>query len=204
MKVAIVDDHTIVREGLATALQQRACEVVAQAKNIKEAMAFIAQSHPDTVLIDLNLPDGNGLEIVTWIRKISQTMGIVILTMNDEDDFLLASMNAGANAYITKGAPISDVISALNLSVQAPGHFTASGLSNVLARKKETFGLSPRELEVLTLLPQGATAREMGKQLFLSEPTIKTHMANIYRKLGVTNRTTAIAKARTSGLLKER
>lgn len=203
MKVAIVDDHAVVREGLKHALGERSIEIVAEAQSVREAMAFIAQSHPDAVVIDLNLPDGSGLEIVTWIRKISQTMGIVIVTMNDEDDFLLAAMNSGANAFITKDAPITDVISALNLSIEAPGHFTASGLSKVLARKKESYGLSPRELEVLTLLPLGTTAREIGKQLFLSEPTIKTHMANIYRKLGVTNRTTAIAHAKKSGLLKE-
>ena len=204
MRVAIVDDHAVVREGLKHALQERSIDVVAEAKSVGEAMAFIAQSNPDAALIDLNLPDGNGLEIVTWIRKVSSVMGIVILTMNDEDEFLLAAMSAGANAYITKEAPITDVISALQLSIEAPGHFTASGLSKVLARKKESYGLSPRELEVLTLLPQGSTAREIGKQLFLSEPTIKTYMANIYRKLGVSNRTMAIAHAQKSGLLKER
>ena len=204
MRVAIVDDHAVVREGLRHALQARSIEVVAEAKSIHEAMAFIAQANPDAALIDLNLPDGSGLEIVTWIRKISDTMGIVIVTMNDADDFLLAAMSAGANAFITKDAPMTDVISALHLSIEAPGHFTASGLSKVLARKKETYGLSPRELEVLTLLPQGGTAREIGRQLFLSEPTIKTHLANIYRKLGVANRTMAIAHAQKSGLLKER
>lgn len=204
MRVALVDDHAIVREGLKGALERQNIEVVAQAGSVKEALAFIASSHPDAVLIDLNLPDGSGLEIITWIRGISLTVGLVVLTMNDEDLFLLAAMNAGANAYINKSAPISDVISALHLSVQAPGNFTASGLREVLARRDKSIGLTPRELEVLALLPEGLTSKELGLRLFLSEPTIKTHLANIYRKLGVANRTQAISAAYKSGLLQER
>ena len=202
MKIVIVDDHAIVREGLRSALQRNSYEVVAEAASVKEAMAQIAHSNPDAALIDLNLPDGNGLEIITWVRTISPTMGLVILTMNDEDEFLISAMKAGASAYINKSAPISDVIAALALSVQAPGHFTASGLRDALARKSETFGLTARELEVLAKLPSGQTAASIGKELYLSEATIKTHLASIYRKLEVNNRVAALEKVRSAGLLK--
>lgn len=202
MKVVIVDDHTIVREGLKSTLTRNQVEVVAEAASVKEAIAQIAHTNPDAVLVDLNLPDGSGLEIITWVRTISTTMALVILTMNGEDEFLIAAMKSGANAYISKSAPVTDVISALHISVQAPHHFTAAGLREALARQEQSYGLTAREIEVLALLPQGATAREIGRQLFLSEPTIKTHMAGIYRKLDVKNRTAAITKARASGLLK--
>ena len=202
MKVVVVDDHAVVREGLKGALTRVGIDVVAEAASVHEALAQIAHTNPDAVLIDLNLPDGSGLEIITWVRTISYTMGLVVLTMNGEDDFLLAAMKSGANAFISKGAPIGDVISALNLSVQAPSHFTAAGIREALTRKNQRYGLTPRELEVLALLPQGETARDIGRHLFLSEPTIKTHMAAIYRKLEVKNRTAAVTKARASGLLK--
>lgn len=202
MRVVIVDDHNIVREGLRSTLARNGIDVVAEAASVQEGIAQIAHTNPDAVLVDLNLPDGNGLEIITWVRTISPTMALVVLTMNGEDDLLIAAMKSGANAYISKSAPIGDVISALQISVQAPSHFTAAGLREALARKEKGYGLSARELEVLALLPEGATAREIGRQLFLSEPTIKTHMAAIYRKLDVKNRTAAITKARSTGLLK--
>lgn len=202
MKVVLVDDHDVVREGLKSAVERSGFEVVAQARTVKEALAQIAHTNPDAVLIDLHLPDGNGLEIVTWVRSISKTVGIVILTMNDDDEYLLSAMKAGANAFINKSAPLGDVLSAVALSVQAPTHFTAAGLREAISRNKERYGLTARELEVLALLPDGSTAKEIGTRLFLSEPTIKTHMASIYRKLEVKNRTAAITRARTSGLLK--
>lgn len=202
MKVVLVDDHDVVREGLKSAVERSGFEVVAQARTVKEALAQIAHTNPDAVLIDLHLPDGNGLEIVTWVRSISKTVGIVILTMNDDDEYLLSAMKAGANAFINKSAPLGDVLSAVALSVQAPSHFTAAGLREAISRNRERYGLTARELEVLALLPDGSTAKEIGTRLFLSEPTIKTHMASIYRKLEVKNRTAAITRARTSGLLK--
>lgn len=202
MNVLIVDDHTVVREGLSSALIRHELTVVAQAASVKEACAQIARTNPDAVLVDLNLPDGSGLEIITWVRSISSTIGLVVLTINGEDEFLIAAMKSGANAYISKSAPMSDVISALRISTQAPQTFMAAGLREALARSHERFGLSPRELEVLTLLPSGKSAKDIGKELFLSEPTIKTHMSNIYRKLDVHNRTEAITKARAGGLLK--
>ena len=164
-------------------------------------MAQIAHTHPDAVIIDLSLKDGNGLEIVQWIRTISTTMGIVVLTMNNDDNHLLATMRAGANAFIYKGSPVADVIAALELSVTAPEHFTAAGLRGALEREKNSFDLTPRELEVLERLPQGSSSADIGREMFLSEATIKTHLAAIYRKLDVTNRTAAVTKARKAGLL---
>lgn len=202
MKVLLVDDHDVVREGLKSALARKEIEVISEARGVKEALAQIAHTNPDAVIVDLSLKDGNGLEIVQWIRSISQSMGIVVLTMNGEDNHLLATMRAGANAFIHKGAPISDVIAALELSVTAPEHFTAAGLREAVEREKCFFDLSPRELEVLARLPDGGSSAEIAREMYLSEATIKTHLASIYRKLDVKNRTAAVTKARSSGLLK--
>lgn len=203
MKVVVVDDHDVVRAGLTSALAKKSIDVVAQARGVTEAMAQIAHSNPDAVIIDLSLKDGNGLEVVEWVRTISSTIGIVVLTMNGGDDYLLAAMRAGANAFIDKSAPMDDVLAALTLSVTSPQHFTAAGLRGALERQKERFHLSARELEVLSHLPHGQTAAQIGKKMFLAEATIKSHLAAIYRKLDVPNRMAAITKARKAGLLKE-
>lgn len=202
MKVLIVDDHDVVREGLKAALSRSGCEVVAEARGVKEAMAFIAHAHPDAVLVDLNLPDGNGLEIITWARSISKRIILIVVTMSDEDELLVAAMRAGAQGFIRKSAPISEILTALEMGEKSPTLFAAAGLERALRRRSDLHGLTARELEVLHHLGTGATNAQIAQKLYLSEATIKSHLASTYRKLGVTNRTAAIAQAREDGLLK--
>ena len=106
MKVLIVDDHAVVRQGLKAAIQTHGYEVAAVAGSINEAQAFMAQTNPDAIIIDINLPDGSGFELVTWARKLSPTIAIIVLTLNDGADYLRAAKNAGANAFIVKSAPL--------------------------------------------------------------------------------------------------
>ena len=201
-RVLIIDDHHVVREGLRTALTRANFEVIGEAASKNEGLAQIAHKSPDVIIVDLNLPDGSGLEIVTWARSISKTIGIVVLTLNDDAQSLLAALRAGASAYVLKSASVAEVIAAANHAHVAPTIFASQGLSSALAREKDGFRLTAREIQVLVLLPTGQTSAMLATELFISEATIKTHLSNIYRKLGVSNRTEAVAIALREGLLK--
>lgn len=199
--VLLIDDHQVVREGLRVGLEGDDFHVVGEAASTKEAFAQIAHKNPDVIVVDLNLPDGSGLEVVSWARKISNTIGIVVLTLNDDDNYLLAALQAGASAYVLKSSPLTEVVGAVTQAASHPLIFSARGLNSALARKKENFGLTTREIEVLTLLPKGQKSSEIAAQLFVSEATVKTHLASIYRKLGASNRTEAVVTAIRQGLL---
>lgn len=190
--IVIIDDHQVVREGLKSALTQHGFSIVGQAASKNEAFAQIAHTNPKVILVDLNLPDGSGLDVISWARGISSTLGIVVLTMSDEDKSLLASLQSGANAFISKSAPISHVIAAISQAYLAPQSFTGSGLSDAIKRKRDGYQITARELTVLEFLPKGLTSAAIAKNLFLSEATVKTHLASIYRKLSVTNRAQAV------------
>ena len=201
ISVLIIDDHQVVREGLRSALIRANYNVIGEAASKNEGLAQVAHKSPDVIVVDLNLPDGSGLEIVSWARSVSKVIGIVVLTLNDEDDYLLAALQAGASAYVHKSAPISEVVSAVAHAFSAPLSFSSHGLSAALARKNVGFGLTSRELQVLVLLPSGQTSSKIASSLFVTEATIKTHLSNIYRKLNVANRTEAVAIALSHGLL---
>ena len=165
-----------------------------EAASRSEAFAQIAHKTPDGVILDLNLPDGSGLDIVQWIRKHSKGMAIVILTMSDEESHLIAAMRAGASAFVKKSAPIEDVVASLRGALRQPENFSAAGLTSVLKKVEATDVLTPRELTVLHALSLPGTNSQLAKSLFISEATFKTHLAAIYRKLGVGNRFSAVSR----------
>lgn len=199
--VLLVDDHQVVREGLRVGLEGADLEIAGEAASKKEAMAQIAHKNPDVIVVDLNLPDGSGLEVVSWARKVSSTIGIVVLTLNDDDNHLLASLQAGASAYVLKSSPLSEVISAVMHAFSNPLIFSARGLGSAIAHKDETFGLTSREFEVLALLPKGQKSSQIASELFITEATVKTHLSSIYRKLGASTRTEAVVMAIRYGLV---
>ena len=202
-RVLIVDDHPIVRAGLEQALIEANFIICAVAASKNEAIAQIARTNPDLILLDLNLPDGSGFEVANWARGISDEIGIVILTLNDAPELLLAALAAQASGFVLKSAPISEVIATLERALVTPLSFTATGLHRALKAKERLPILSARELEVLNILAIGKSTKEIAKQLYLSEPTIKTHLASIYRKLEVNNRISAVAVARNNSWLGE-
>jgi DNA-binding NarL/FixJ family response regulator len=202
-RVLIVDDHPIVRAGLEQALIEANFIICAVAASKNEAIAQIARTNPDLILLDLNLPDGSGFEVANWARGISDEIGIVILTLNDAPELLLAALAAQASGFVLKSAPISEVIATLERALVTPLSFTATGLHRALKAKERLPILSTRELEVLNILAIGKSTKEIAKQLYLSEPTIKTHLASIYRKLEVNNRISAVAVARNNSWLGE-
>ena len=197
MKVLIIDDHAVVRHGLKSALESHGYEVVAEAGSINEAQAFMAQTNPDAIVVDINLPDGSGFDLVAWSRKISPATAIVVLTLNDGEDYVRAAKCAGANAFIVKSAPLTDLIAALDFAISSPTsfsskHITTSGVDS---------GLSAREIDVLYSINHGLTNAAIATQLYVSVSTVKTHVSSILRKLDANNRVQALAIARERGLL---
>jgi DNA-binding NarL/FixJ family response regulator len=191
----------VVREGIRSALENTERFHVFQAASKSEAIAQITKIAPHGIIVDINLPDGNGLEIVSWVRSISSTIAIVVLTLNEHADFLIASMKAGASSYIHKSAPLSELLSALDFALTSPTSFAAKEISVAISRKSEKFSLSPRELQIVTQLHRGEPLKILAGSLFITEATLKTHLASIYRKLEVKNRLQAIEKVRIAGII---
>ena len=200
-RVLIVDDHPVVRAGLEQALLKANFSICAVAASKNEAIAQIARTNPNLILLDLNRPDGSGFEVANWARGISDEIGIVILTLNDAPELLLAALAAQVSGFVLKSAPIAEVIATLERALITPLSFTATGLQKALKAKNRLPSLSSRELEVLNVLATGKSTKEIARLLYLGEPTIKTHLASIYRKLEVTNRISAVAVARDNSWL---
>lgn len=200
-RTLIIDDHAVVRSGIRKALEVRGENQVFEAATKAEAMAQIAHLSPHLIVVDINLPDGSGLEIVNWVRTISSDMAIVILTFNDSDDQLLAAMKAGASAFVNKSAPLPELMAAIEHAQVSPRSFAAKEIVDALQRKHLKFGLSQRELQIITMLPLDESLSVLAKSLFISESTLKTHLTHIYRKMSVRNRLQAINAARKAGLL---
>jgi len=201
LSVLVIDDHESVRAGIKAALSRAGHVCVGEAGSISEARAQIAHTNPQVIVVDLSLPDVNGLEIVQWARSISERIGIVVLTLNPAQDFLLTVMKSGASAFVEKSAPLAELISAIEHSFIAPLSFSAQGISRVMKKDHEANALTTREIQVLEKLSDGLSAGSIGLELFITEATVKTHLASIYRKLDSKNRIQAIIAAKKIGLL---
>ena len=200
-QILIVDDHPSVRAGVRRAVEGAGMRCCGEAASRDEAVAQIALHNPDGVILDLNLPDGTGLDVISWIREHSQTMAIVMLTISDEDSYLLAAMKEGASAYVKKSAPLSQIVASLKAALAQPNNFSAPGLASIIATTKISFDLTPRELSVLKAISLEGTNKDLARSLYISEATFKTHLASIYIKMGVSSRFSAINKARNLNLL---
>ena len=198
MQLLIVDDHAIVREGLKRALSQEGFNCIDEADCVSAARAKIAALVPDVAVVDINLPDGTGLELVRWIRSHSKSIGIVVLTLHQEENYVVAAMNAGASAFVSKSEPISFLIAAIKHSAIAPLTFSAHGLDAVLRHSHSE--LTAREFDLLAQLEKGMTTQQISELMFISQSTVKTHLASIYRKLEVNNRTAAVHALHQRGL----
>lgn len=202
LKVLVIDDHAIVREGLRRVISRDTeIKVVGEAASKHEAITQISHHNPDVIVVDLHLPDGSGLDVIAWARSLSQSIGIVVLTMSNMPEHVLASMQSGASSHVDKTAPIGEVLRAIKLSADKPLTFTARKLTEAIKAKNAGLGLTPRELEILEKLPSGDPIASIAQQLFITESTMKTHLSSVYRKLKAENRVQAINNARKFGLL---
>jgi DNA-binding NarL/FixJ family response regulator len=202
--VLLVDDHELIREGLRRALEREPdVEVVAEAASVSEGVAMGRKSEPTVAIVDLRLPDGNGLDVVRALRAQSSDMGIVVLTMYAGDNQLFDALEAGASAFVPKSAPAEEIVAAARHAASSPHSFTSADLADALKRRTSPQGpqLSPREREVLQLLADGLGVSQISRQLFISDSTTKTHISKLYDKLGAGNRAQALMTALRLGLL---
>jgi DNA-binding NarL/FixJ family response regulator len=204
LRVLIVDDHELVREGLVGAFaREEGAQVVGSVATVAEAISSYTDDHPDVIVTDLQLQDGTGLDIIRQVRKSDEKIGLVVVTMHSGDDQIFAAMEAGASAFVGKDAPSTEVVRAARHSAVSPRSFLCTGLAGAMMRRvsAESSRLSEREHDVLLLLADGANAAAIGQQLYMSESTVKSHIARIYQKLGAQNRAQALVTAMRIGLL---
>jgi DNA-binding NarL/FixJ family response regulator len=202
--VLLVDDHALIRQGLRRAFEHTDdLQVVAEAGSVAEAFALERVHHPDVMVVDVNLGDGSGIDVVRQVRAQRADVGLVVLTMYDGDEHLLAALDAGASAFVLKQSPVEEVLHAARRSVESPGTFSADGLAGAMRRRlaPPAVQLTPRESEILQLLASGMSVAQVSAQLYVSASTTKTHMAKLYDKLGAGNRTQAVMNAVRLGLV---
>ena len=199
--VLVIDDHPLVRDGVKRSLTAGGFNCVGEASSLKEAIAMIALHNPHVITVDLNLPDGNGLEIISWARKNSSTIAIIVLSLEDDLNLISAASQSGAQAFISKSQSAEHLISAINSVLAQPDVFISSRTIALLGREKVQSLLSPRERMVLTYLDGELSVTEIAGKMFISHATVKSHCATIYRKLDSHSRRSAVARAKAMGLL---
>lgn len=204
MRVLLVDDHELIRQGLRLSFEKHDdVTVVGEAGTVADALRLHLLDDPDVVVCDVRLPDGNGLDVARELRRRSQHVGIVLLTMYAGDDQLFAALEAGASAFVPKSAPADEVVAAARHAHASPLSFTSADMAAAMSRRLNPTGpqLSPRERDVLALLAEGLPVSAIAKKLFISESTTKTHMSKVYEKLGAANRAQALMTALRMGLI---
>jgi len=195
-RLLIVDDHAVVRHGIKVACEAHGFEVIASASNVSEARSAIAALAPDVVIVDINLPDGTGFDLIHWIRKIDSELPVIVLSLNDSHEYINSARKVGANSYINKSAPIEELMAAVDFAIHSPRTF-----SSTIKPSPYEYALTARELDVLSLIAKGLSNLQISTQLHISLSTVKTHVSSILQKLSAENRVGAIKVARESGLL---
>jgi len=204
IRILLVDDHELIRDGLGAVIDlEDDMSVVATAGSVAEALAAYADISPDVIVADLQLQDGTGLDIVRTIRRETDQVGLIVLTMHSGDDQIFAAMEAGASGFVGKDSPAGEVVKAARHAAVSPRSFICAGLVGAMMRRQasESSRLTEREHDVLLLLADGLGAAAIGEKLYLSESTAKSHIARIYQKLGAANRAQALVTAMRTGLL---
>lgn len=205
MRVLIVDDHPLFRDGLATLLHARGMEIVGEANNGAEALEQARALLPDLILMDIHMPQMDGLEATRLIKLEMPATKIVILTVSDDDENLFEAVKSGAHGYLLKNMPSQQFFETLTgvANGDAPiQRGLAEKILNEFAERARAEELTDREKQVLSLVAEGATNRDIASRLNVSENTIKFHLKNILEKLHLRNRAQAAAYAIRAGLLK--
>jgi DNA-binding NarL/FixJ family response regulator len=212
IRVLIADDHTLFREGLESLLESVSeIEVVATVDDGRKAMETAANLQPDVILMDLQMPEVNGIDATRKIVQTSPHIGVIVVTMFEDDDSVFSAMRAGARGYILKGADQNDMLRAIRAVARGEALFgpsIATRLMNfftepVVAQPPSFPELTAREREVLELIARGQSNAEIAKALVISLKTVRNHVSNIFNKMQVTDRVQAAIRAREAGMGKE-
>lgn len=210
INILIADDHPVVREGLIAMLGREVdFNVVGEAKDGVEAVNKAKELKPDVVLMDLRMPEMDGVEAMRQIRSVMPDIKFIILTTYSDDDYIFSGIEAGARAYLLKDAPREDLFKAIRSVSRGESLIQPVVASKLLDRfsqlsRRTPSGdeLSERELEVLCLMAKGAANKEISAELSIAQSTVKTHITNIFQKLGVNDRTEAVTQALKKGLIR--
>jgi len=200
MRVVIADDHKLIVDGIKRALEEsNDFEVVGEASSGSQIMPLINRTKPDLVLLDLRMPGADGLTSLSRIRKQHPNVKVVILSVSTDENVIQSVLKRGASAYIVKTINPIDLPSALRQAMEGTV-FSAIGLPESDSPGRAA-GLTERETAILAALARGLSNEAIGKELWVAEQTVKFHLTNIYRKLGVSNRTEAARLAYQHGLV---
>ena len=201
IRVLIADDHSVVREGLASLVKRKSdMVVVAEASNGREAVQLWKEHRPDVTLLDLRMPELDGVGAIKEIREMDENAQIVVLTTYDGDEDIYRAIKAGAKAYLLKDTARDALVETVR-RVHAGETYLPPQLAAKLAERVSGEALSPREIEVLRRMAVGKSNKEIGTELFITEGTVKTHIKSIFSKLDVVSRTEAVATANRRGLI---
>lgn len=212
IRILVADDHPVVRDGLVAMLNtQEDFEVVGQSSNGAETVIQVVELQPDVVLLDLEMPQMDGVEALRRIRASQTDAQVIVFTAFDTDERILSAVQAGARGYILKGAPREEIFKAIRVVSQGGSLLepvVATKLMRQVANKEQPDDehiplepLTPREREVLQLLAQGMTNKEIASELVITERTVKFHVSSILRKFDRGNRTEAVRTALELGLI---
>ena len=210
IKVLIVDDHAVVRDGLTTMLNRQAdLSVVGEATNGLEAVDRAGTLRPDIILMDLRMPELDGVEAMRRIRAEDPDVKFIVLTTYDSDEYIFDAIEAGAKGYLLKDASREELFNAVRAVNRGESLIQPSVAAKVLDRFAQLSRqaadievLSEREVQVIELVAKGAANKEIAGALTISESTVKTHVANIFQKLEVNDRTDAVTQALRRGIIK--
>jgi len=209
IRVLIADDHTLFREGLAVLLNSLSgLTVVATVEDGQQAIRTAAELQPDVILMDLQMPGINGIEATRQIVATSPHIGVIVVTMFEDEDSVFAAMRAGARGYVLKGADQNDILRTIQAVARGEALFgptIAARLMNYFTPQQKTREpafpeLTEREREILEFIAQGANNAEIAAQLTITQKTVRNHVSNIFNKLQVTDRVQAALRAREAGL----
>ncbi|NRD77254.1 response regulator transcription factor [Bacillus sp. BRMEA1] len=205
IKLMLVDDHAVLRDGLKNIMGLESdIEVVSEAVNGNDAIEKVKDSLPDVILMDINIPEKNGIEATSVIKKMYPGVKILILTMFDHDEYFMAAIREGADGYLLKDAPSQHVVDAIRSVANGQSVIHPSMTKKLLSlhqpkpepvEEKMDGALTMREKEVMLCLVKGMNNKEIAQNLFISDKTVKIHVSNIFKKLGVKSRSQVVIYA---------
>lgn len=209
MKVIIADDHKMVREGIKQLLElNNSISVVGMAANGIECMSLLEEEEADVLLLDINMPNKNGLETLEEIKKNNIKVKVIFLTVHNEVDYLLKAVEIGADGYVLKDSGSAELINAIQIVMNGESYIQPDMIpilnSKMVVRnsdREKIKGLTKRELEVLVLVSEGMFNKEIADKLSISERTVKNHISSIFKKIDVSDRTQAAVFAIRNSLI---
>jgi DNA-binding NarL/FixJ family response regulator len=210
IRVLLADDHALVRAGIRQLLEHAGdIQIVAEANDGEAAQALIQQHHPDVAVLDIQMPKASGIEVTRWVRVNMPDVGVLILTAYDDDPYVMAVLQAGANGYVLKTASPEQLVEAVHDVYEGKSVLDASITQKLMthiftgSKSSPVEELTDRELEVLSLAAKGFTNKAIGVQLGISDRTVQGHLAHIFDKLQAGSRTEAVMRAVSLGWISQ-